>query len=315
MPVTSLTKVFLSHLHADHVSDFITLLGSYVKAGRLDPLEVWGGASDRPGWSVAEFVAAIDRALDWDRNTLKGHVPISGFAATATEVAYDRNETFYDRDGVRITSFPVIHGLNGAVGFRLDYAGRSVVFSGDTLPSKTVVEAARGCDLLIHEAIAPAETFAELTGMPIEKARFVVNEGHTPAGAAGVIFDMVGPRMGALWHCQVIDGYIEPVIDGAAETFSGAIVLSQDRTVFNVTAGAVTVRQAAPEWQAPARSSGRAGRRRQQRRRIRRPPGSPRRSSTGSTAEQAGAGPSGSARRALNRPPGRSVRRGRNARP
>ena len=49
-------------------------------------VEVWGGASDHPGWGVADFVMAIDHALDWDRNTLKGHVPISGFAATATEV-------------------------------------------------------------------------------------------------------------------------------------------------------------------------------------------------------------------------------------
>ncbi len=40
VPVTSLKKVFLSHLHADHIADYITLMGSYAKAGRLDPVEV-----------------------------------------------------------------------------------------------------------------------------------------------------------------------------------------------------------------------------------------------------------------------------------
>ena len=37
LPVTSTTKVFLSHLHADHVGDMPTLLWSLAKAGRRDP--------------------------------------------------------------------------------------------------------------------------------------------------------------------------------------------------------------------------------------------------------------------------------------
>ena len=49
VPVTSLKNVFLSHLHADHVADYLTLMGSYVKAGRLDPVEVWGWSIRRPG--------------------------------------------------------------------------------------------------------------------------------------------------------------------------------------------------------------------------------------------------------------------------
>jgi len=50
---------------------------------------------------------------------------------------------------VTITSFPVIHIHNGAVGYRLEYAGRSVVFSGDTRPCRHLVEACDGADLLI----------------------------------------------------------------------------------------------------------------------------------------------------------------------
>lgn len=40
-----------------------------------------------------------------------------------TEVPFDRTATVYERNGVTISSFPVIHILNGAVGYRLDYAG------------------------------------------------------------------------------------------------------------------------------------------------------------------------------------------------
>ena len=244
VPVTSLTKVFFSHLHADHIADYLTLMGSYVKSGRLDPVEVWGGSSDDPAKGLAAFVEAIDRALAWDFGTLLGFTPTSGARAIPTEVPYDRTEVVYERNGVTITSFPVIHVLNGAVGYRIDYGGQSVVFSGDTMPTKTLIEAAQGCDLLIHETFLPAETFAELMSFPIDKARMVVNEAHTPPDAAGIVFGHVEPKMAAMWHTHVIDGYIEPVFDTLRTTYSGAATLCQDLTVFNVTPGAVEARQA-----------------------------------------------------------------------
>lgn len=244
VPVTSLTKVFFSHLHADHIADYLTLMGSYVKSGRLDPVEVWGGSSDDPAKGLAAFVEAIDRALAWDFGTLLGFTPTSGARAIPTEVPYDRTEVVYERNGVTITSFPVIHVLNGAVGYRIDYGGQSVVFSGDTMPTKTLIEAAQGCDLLIHETFLPAETFAELMSFPIDKARMVVNEAHTPPDAAGIVFGHVKPKMAAMWHTHVIDGYIEPVFDTLRTTYSGAATLCQDLTVFNVTPGAVEARQA-----------------------------------------------------------------------
>jgi ribonuclease Z len=100
------------------------------------------------------------------------------------------------------------------------------VFSGDTKPTRTLVEAAQGCDLLIHETFLPPKIFAELTSFPIEQARMVVNEGHTPARAAGIVFDMVRPRMAAMWHCHVIDGYIEPVFEEMRTAHSGPAALS-----------------------------------------------------------------------------------------
>jgi ribonuclease Z len=244
VPVTSLKNVFFSHLHADHIADYLTLMGSYVKAGRLDPVEVWGGASDDPARGTATFVESIQRALAWDHASITGFAPTTGGHATAHEVPYDRTETVYERNGVTITSFPVIHALNGAVGFRIDYGGQSVVFSGDTKPTMTLVEAAQGCDLLIHETMLPPAAFAELMSVPIEQARTIVNDAHTPADAAGVVFDMVQPKMAGMWHCHVVDGYIDPVFEGVQKSYLGAATLCQDLTVFNVTPGTVSARQA-----------------------------------------------------------------------
>lgn len=167
VPVTSLKNVLFTHLHADHIADYVTLMGSYVKAGRIDPVEVWGGGSDDPTLGVGQFVNNIQRALAWDHTSMRGHLPTTGAVATATEVPFDSTEVIYERNGVIITSFPVIHALNGAVGYRVDYGGQSVVFSGDTVPTMTLVEAAQGCDLLIHEGFPPPEVLAQLSGIPL----------------------------------------------------------------------------------------------------------------------------------------------------
>jgi hypothetical protein len=50
--------------------------------------------------------------------------------------------------------------------------------------------------------------------------------------------------MAAMWHCHVVDGYIDRVFESVQSTYSGAVTLCQDLTVFNVTAGAVVARQA-----------------------------------------------------------------------
>ena len=137
LPVTSTTKVFLSHLHADHVGDMPTLMWSLAKAGRRDPVEVWGPAGEHEHLGTRAYADHLESAHAWDMKSLSGHPGQSGAKAITTEVPFDRPEVVYQRNGVTITSFPVIHIHNGAVGYRLDYAGRSVVFSGDTRPCHT----------------------------------------------------------------------------------------------------------------------------------------------------------------------------------
>ncbi len=57
-------------------------------------------------------------------------------------------------------AFPLIRMQDGAVGYRLDYAGRSVVFSGATRPCLPPIDAAAGADLLIHETFPSPSVYA-----------------------------------------------------------------------------------------------------------------------------------------------------------
>jgi len=60
----------------------------------------------------------------------------------------------YDQDGVKIIAFKVNHfPVVPAVGYRFDYKGRSLVVSGDTVYSESLMEHAKGADVLFHEAL------------------------------------------------------------------------------------------------------------------------------------------------------------------
>jgi ribonuclease Z len=250
LPVEATTKVFLSHLHADHVGDVPGLLGSLAKAGRVDPVEIWGGGSDDPALGLSAFVDHMTKAMAWDTASIRGVRPTTGCQAIAHEIPFDRPAAVYEANGVEISSFPAIHALNGAVGYALTYAGRKVVFSGDTRPSRHVVEAAAGADLLIHECFQSPKVFASQTGLPLETALQITSLAHTIPEQLGKIFDRTQPRMGALWHLDVTPG-VDLALEELGANYAGAVTVTQDLTVFNVTEAAVIARQAEVDDAAP----------------------------------------------------------------
>jgi ribonuclease Z len=250
LPVESTTKVFLSHLHADHIGDIPGLLGSLAKAGRIDPVEIWGGGSEDPALGLAAFCEHMGKALAWDAASLRGVRPTTGFQTVAHEIPHDRPDTIYDRNGVTISSFPAIHGLSGAVGYAIAYAGRKVVFSGDTRPCRHVAEAAAGADLLIHECFQSPAVFARAAGLPLETAVNLTRLAHTIPEQMGKILARTQPRMGALWHLDLTPG-TDVVFDELAVNYQGPVTVTQDLTVFNVTEEAVVARQAKVNDAAP----------------------------------------------------------------
>jgi ribonuclease Z len=243
LPQESTTKVFLSHLHADHVGDIPALLGSVAKNGRVDPVEIWGGGSEDLELGLGAFVRYMRKAMAWDAASVRGVRPMTGFDSIAHEISYDQPSTVYQAAGVTISSFPAIHGLSGAVGYTLEYAGRKVVFSGDTRPCRFVVEAATGADLLIHECFQSPSVAAAASGLPLEKVQELLKAAHTVPDQMGRILDMTKPRMAALWHMDISPGVGAAFAEIGAH-YQDSVVASQDLTVFNVTADAVIARQA-----------------------------------------------------------------------
>jgi len=244
LPVTAATKVFLTHLHADHVGDMPTMVWSMAKAGRRDLVEVWGPAGETPEVGTRSYTEHLAAAHAWDMSSLRGHPGQSGARMEVSEVPWDRTATVYDRNGVQVSSFPVIHILNGSVGYRLDYAGRSVVFSGDTRPCRYLVAAAEGTDLLIHETFPSAPVYAKKAGVPLPFAEQIVNGVHTSPAMAGKVFARAGARMSVMWHFAVDHETVGPAFEEMRTQHDGAVVIAQDLTVFDITKDAVVARQA-----------------------------------------------------------------------
>jgi len=94
------------------------------------------------------------------------------------------------------------------------------------------------------ETFLPAEIFSEKTGMALENAMAVTNELHTPAKAAGVVFELTQPKMAVMYHTWVTEETITPLFDDLRIPYLGPVTLAQDLTVFNITPESIVVRQA-----------------------------------------------------------------------
>ena len=246
LPVNTLDKVFLTHLHADHTADLITLAGSYSKVGRADgPVRVWGPSGTEPRLGTRHFVTSIEEALAWDTAAGRGPMNPDSMKILVNEFDFRQTQVVYEANGVRITSFPVIHALSGAVGYRIDFAGLTFVHSGDTRAGWPLVRASQGgVDLLIHECFPPAAALAAASGLSIERATMALNAAHTTPAAAGKVFNLVKPRMAGLWHTLLAPQIIPMIFAELGAVYDGPVVQTQDLTVFNVTKEAVVARQA-----------------------------------------------------------------------
>ncbi len=245
LPVNKLNKVFFSHLHADHTGDLMTLSGSWSKIGRADgPVYVWGPSGTEPRLGTRHFVEGIEEALAWDTAAGNGHINPESMKIVVSEFDFSKTQVVYDVNSVKVTSFPVVHALSGAVGYRLDFAGLSFAFSGDTRACWPLVQACdSGLDLLIHECFPPAAVLAAASGLSIEQATIALNAIHTSPTAAGKVFSLVKPRVAGMWHTLLSPQVISIVLAEIRSVYDGPVVQTQDLTVFNLTKEAVVARQ------------------------------------------------------------------------
>jgi ribonuclease Z len=138
----------------------------------------------------------------------------------------------FDQDGVKVTAFDVDHApVRPAFGYRIDYADRSVVLSGDTRVSENLIRHATGADVLIHEVLVP-EVLHRM-GVPPDRARKVVDY-HTSPEQAGTVFAQTKPRMAVYSHVCPPIATEQEVLHPTRRTYQGPLELGEDLMVIEV---------------------------------------------------------------------------------
>ncbi len=102
---SKLDKVFASHLHVDHVGDFMGLHICGWLSGRYSPIHIYGPTGSKPALGTAAFVDAMQKGYAWDLATRTGALPDKGAQIVVHEFDYtQKNAVVYDKNGVTVRS-------------------------------------------------------------------------------------------------------------------------------------------------------------------------------------------------------------------
>jgi ribonuclease Z len=228
VPLSAVTAVFFTHLHSDHVSGFPDLwltgmLPSTAFAHRTGPVTAFGPAgTEAMARHLAEAYAADIGFREADEQ-----VPAAAAEIAARDIGPG---VVYEARGVRVSAFEVEHGeiVRPALGYRVDYDGHSIVLSGDTRASETLIRAAAGADVLFHEVAAARPALLERS----EQARRIIAHHTTPEGAAAV-FSRVKPRLAVYTHIVLLQ--TDPAV--AAPTIAQVVAATRARYAGRVEVG------------------------------------------------------------------------------
>ncbi len=238
------TRVFITHMHGDHVLGLPGVLQTMSLLGRDKPLQIYGPAG------IAAFIEAMIRTVRFSLRFPVGTYEIEDEGLVCREKEYEVHSAWAEhsvpslayaliekpRPGRFKVERAILYGVpKGRLWGRLQQGfdvelpsgrvirpqdvlgparpGRKIVYVGDTKPSENIVGLAEGADVLVHEA-----TFAE------DLADRAEEDMHsTPSGAA-TIAKKAGVKLLVLNHISARYGDTSNLLEEAKNIFPEVIV-------------------------------------------------------------------------------------------
>ncbi len=189
-----LTRVFITHLHSDHTIGLPDLIFTPAVTGRERPIEIYGP----PG--LRAMVRHIMSAWGED-----------------IQICVD----------VRVSAFRVSHGSwKHAYGYRFDAGGKVMVISGDTTFSESLIAAAKGCDILVHEFYSQKGWEARTPEWQRYHAAF-----HISAPDLGRLAARVMPKKLVLYHELPMGRPPDEVLGEIRQHYTGEVIYGKDLDV------------------------------------------------------------------------------------
>jgi ribonuclease Z len=231
--------IHFTHFHADHFLGLPGLLKTYDLTERERPLTIYGprGLRDliqslgrvigRVGYKVDLIEIEAGDAIPIDGGEIRSFpvehsVRAFGYALDEAERPGRFDPETAKRLGVRegpdfanLQRGEAVQGSLGPVQPRdvmgAPRPGRKLVLTGDTAPCHATVDAARGADLLVHDA-----SFAE------EEAQRAAETGHSTVGQAAAVAREAEVKLLALVHISS-RYHVGKVLEEAREVFEPAV--------------------------------------------------------------------------------------------
>ena len=153
-PWNKVKAVFYTHLHSDHIFDIADLhQATWIIGGRESKQKVYGPEG------VQMLTDGIELAYTKDyffRNEHHGDaiapLDTAGFDTHTIDLS---NPILIDDGDLKITAYSVSHDpVDPALGYRIDYKGRSISISGDTIYDENLVNNSKNVDVLFHESMS-----------------------------------------------------------------------------------------------------------------------------------------------------------------
>ncbi|MEL6547915.1 MAG: ribonuclease Z [Myxococcota bacterium] len=255
-----LSRVFISHLHGDHVYGLFGLLGTRSMLGLSQTLDIYGPTGIEEMVRTVMGLSAMHSksplifhelgedggsVLDTERLCIEAYPLDHRVPCLAWHIKERESQGALDMDKVRDLGVPVGPALgqlkrgetvvlaNGSSVSPFQVLGptargRSVIIAGDNRDPESLLARSGPVDVLVHEATFTEEVLARL---PDDKGHSTAARvGHA---AQGRVKNLVLTHFSARY--QRSDGSIEQVSDEAQKHFTGTLILADDLARFQLS--------------------------------------------------------------------------------
>lgn len=236
-----LDYIILTHLHSDHVVGIPDVWLTGWLGGpfgrRKSPLKIMGPVG------TENLAKGLMQAYSWDVKTRIADQKLSpeGAKIAARNI---KAGVVFNEGGVKITAFDTDHGklIKPTLGYRIDYDGRSVVISGDTKYSSTLIKNAQNVDVLVHSIGAARKKLLEMSPL----WRRIMDHHITPEDA-GRVFNETKPKLAVFTHVvAATNGKIKPVppkvmLERTKAVYQGPLVMGRDLMTITIAKDGVKI--------------------------------------------------------------------------
>jgi ribonuclease Z len=239
VPIGSIDHAFFTHMHSDHITDLPDfMMMRWTMGGATHPLHVYGPDGTRE--AVEGFRAGLNPDVRYRFAHHGEKLSPEGIEVIVHEIPATAAASHVATvGGITVSSFEVDHRpVVPALGFKVEAHGRSAVFSGDTAKVQSLVDAARGADVLISEAVhigMMQDRIKMLRGLGNERAAQMLEEACDYHATTHQVAEMARDAgVGQLVLSHLIppipdDGpVVDQFIEGMSGIFGGTLVVGRD---------------------------------------------------------------------------------------